>query len=71
MTERPDSLIRMANQIAANFINLAPDAAAAAVANHIKTFWAPPMRAELTRWIDEGAEGVDPVAVSAMAALRT
>ena len=54
----------MANQIAANFTNLAPDAAAAAVATHIRSFWAPPMRADLTTWIDEGGEGVDPVAVS-------
>ena len=71
MTERPDSLIRMANQIAANFTNLAPDAAATAVATHIRSFWAPPMRDELTTWIDEGAEGVDPVAIQAMAQLRS
>jgi formate dehydrogenase subunit delta len=70
MTARPDSLIRMANQIAANFTNLAPDAAAASVATHIRSFWAPPMRRELTNWIDEGAEGVDPVAILAMEQLR-
>ena len=45
MTEPPASLIRMANQIAANFTNLEPDAAAAAVAAHIRSFWAPSMRA--------------------------
>ena len=71
MTDRPDSLIRMANQIAANFTNLPPEAAATSVATHIRSFWAPPMRADLTTWFDEGGEGLDPVAVQAMEQLRT
>jgi hypothetical protein len=42
-----DALIRMANQIAANQRHLPVDEAATRVADHLRLFWAPPMRDEL------------------------
>lgn len=71
MSEGPAALIRMANQIAANFSNLPDDQAAAQVANHLALFWAPPMRSELTAYVDAGGPGVEPVVVSALDQLRT
>lgn len=40
-------LVRMANQIAANFAHLGGEEAAAETAGHLRRFWAPSMRAEL------------------------
>jgi len=40
-------LVRMANQIAANFAYLDPEEAAISLAAHLRSFWAPPMRSEL------------------------
>jgi formate dehydrogenase major subunit len=48
-------LVRMSNQIAANFVHHPPDQAAAEVANHIKMFWPPSMRIEL----QDGSDLVD------------
>ena len=50
---RPD-LVRMANQIAANFRHHPEAQAAAEVANHIRMFWPPLMRHELLDNIDSG-----------------
>ncbi len=71
MSEGPAALIRMANQIAANFSNLPDDQAAAQVANHLAMFWAPPMRADLIAYVDAGGPGLEPVVVSAVDQLRT
>jgi formate dehydrogenase subunit delta len=59
--DAPEALVRMANQIAANYRYLPEAEVEAAVANHLRSFWAPSMRAELTAWIDEtGGPGLEP-----------
>ncbi|MGZ4598009.1 MAG: formate dehydrogenase subunit delta [Actinomycetes bacterium] len=65
-----DSLVRMANQIAANVAHHPPDQAAAEVAAHLRAFWAPSMRTRLAEWVDEGGSGLDPVAEAAVERLR-
>ncbi len=57
-------LVRMSNQIAANFRHHPPEQAATEVANHIKRFWAPSMRGELLDDTDLAA--LDPLVVEAI-----
>ena len=67
-----DALVRMANQIAANYRYLPEPEVEAAVATHLRSFWAPSMRAELTTWVDEtGGPGLDPEVLGALRRLRT
>lgn len=57
------TLIRMANEIAANFGGLAEDEAVAETASHIRRFWEPRMREELVKLIAENkAEALSPIA---------
>ncbi|MFC4002700.1 formate dehydrogenase subunit delta [Prauserella oleivorans] len=57
--------IRLANDIAVQFHHLKPDAAAEAVAKHIRMFWDPRMRAGLLRLASEHPDDLDPVALAA------
>jgi formate dehydrogenase subunit delta len=66
-----EPLIRMANQIAGQFAHHPPEQAAAEVATHLRTFWAPPMRVELTAYVDDSGVGLDPVVLAAVDLLRT
>jgi formate dehydrogenase subunit delta len=61
---------RMANQIAANLRHVLGAQAAEAIAGHISRFWDPRMRGRLLQLVDAGAEGLDPVVVSAARLLR-
>jgi formate dehydrogenase subunit delta len=61
----PD-LIRMANQIAANFAHHPVDQAAREVAAHLTAFWTPTMRSELEAWVAAGGEELHPLAVEAV-----
>ena len=65
-----EPLIRMANQIASNYAHHQPEQAASEVAAHLKSFWAPSMRAELIAYVDADGAGVDPVVVAALSRLR-
>jgi formate dehydrogenase subunit delta len=56
-------LVRMANQIAANFRHHPQAQAAAEVAEHIRMFWPPLMRRELLDNVHNG--GFDPLVVLA------
>ena len=56
-------LVRMANQIAANFRHHPQAQAAAEVADHIRMFWPPLMRRELLDNVHNG--GFDPLVVLA------
>lgn len=62
-------LIRMSNQIAANFAHHPPEQAAAEVANHIKMFWSPRMRAELLG--DSDLSAFNPLVVEAIRLLSS
>jgi formate dehydrogenase subunit delta len=62
--------VRLANEIAVQFHHQPPDAAAAAIAAHIRMFWEPRMRAELMRWVEIEPESLDPLALEAARLLR-
>jgi formate dehydrogenase subunit delta len=64
-----EKLVRMANQIATFFRTQAEDAAVAAVADHIKSFWSPVMRRDIYAHIRAGGEGLDPLARRGIEAL--
>ncbi len=57
--------IRLANEIAAQFHRQPPDQAAAAIAQHMRQFWDPRMRADLLRRLDTDAAALDPLALAA------
>jgi formate dehydrogenase subunit delta len=65
-------LIRMANQIATAFQGVDDDVAAASVDDHIKLYWTPKMREDLSNWVAAGGRGLGPIALRAfMNAERT
>lgn len=61
-----DPLVRMANQIAANFATMGEAEAAAATADHIAMFWDPRMKASLL----DAPPGLSPTAAEAVERLR-
>jgi formate dehydrogenase subunit delta len=63
-------VVRLANDIAAQFRHLPPDEAAADVANHIRRFWDPRMRAELLALADHRQVDLDDGAFAAVELLR-
>ncbi len=60
-------MIRMANQIAAYFDAYPRAEALTGIAHHIKSFWSPRMRQQLTEYIEGGAEELSPLVTSAIA----
>lgn len=65
----PDKLVMMANQIGAFFASQGPQGAAG-VADHIRSFWDPRMRAGIFDHLDKGGEGLSPIVVQALESLR-
>ncbi|MFI5099726.1 MAG: formate dehydrogenase subunit delta [Actinomycetes bacterium] len=69
-----ESLVRMVNQIAANVAHHSPEEAAELVAAHLRSFWAPPMRADILAYLDSGGgaggAGLDPIAREGLELLR-
>jgi formate dehydrogenase subunit delta len=65
-----ETLVRMANQIAANVAHHSYDEAVQLVATHLRSFWAPPMRADILAYLDGGGTGLDPIARDAVELLR-
>ena len=59
-----DQLVKMANQIAANF-SFHEDGVAR-VANHLTRFWAPVMRQQLREYSAAGGAGLDVMVVQAI-----
>lgn len=62
-----DVLVRMANDIARNFLALGHENAVAATADHIVTFWDPRMKAAIFAGT---TDGLSPVAAAALDRLR-
>ncbi|HET6480270.1 MAG TPA: formate dehydrogenase subunit delta [Actinoplanes sp.] len=62
--------VRMINDIAAQFQHQAPATAAAAIAEHVRAFWDPRMRAELMRRVESEPQLLDPLALAAARLLR-
>jgi len=63
------SLVRMANQTAANVTGTDPSEAAGAVAAHLRTFWSPVMRGDLARLAAQGQAPLRPEVLAALALL--
>jgi len=71
MMSNADRLVYMANQIARNFQAIGHDAAVAATADHIASFWDPRMRAMIGDALEQpGQGGMGEVAARAIAMLR-
>jgi formate dehydrogenase subunit delta len=67
---RPEKLTMMANQIGAFFAAQSEAEAPAAIADHLKKFWDPGMRADITAHLKSGGAGLDPLVRKAVALLR-
>ena len=65
MSAHLPSEIRLGNDICRAFCHLPEDAAAAAVATHLKKFWDPRMRRALVERVREEDPRIDPLLASA------
>jgi len=65
-----EHVLYQTNQIARNFSVLGRSAAAAATADHIRTFWAPYLHWVLLREFERRKEQFSPIAQDAVASLR-
>lgn len=67
-----ERLVTMANDIATYF-QVEPDHTAAVngVRDHLTRFWDPAMRRQLKAYLDDGGEGLLPMASEAVAQLKT
>ena len=61
----------MANQIGAFFKAQGEAAAPAAIADHLKKFWDPGMRADIIAHLETGGAGLDPLVRKAIETLQT
>lgn len=67
---RAEKLTMMANQIGAFFKAQGEAQAPAAIADHLKTFWDPGMRADIVAHLDQGGSGLDPLVRKAVELIR-
>lgn len=63
-------IVRMANQIATFFKSKPHGEGVDGVAEHINKFWEPRMRRQLFEILDEGGQGLEPLAIEAAAKIR-
>ena len=70
MMSNQERLGYMANQIARAFEAIGHDAAAAATADHIASFWDPRMKAQILALVDADGAALTPPARAALATLR-
>lgn len=71
---RPEKLVQMANQIGTFFVSQKSEDAVHGIADHLKKFWDPRMRAAIIEHLKAGGEGLDPkvrLAVQQLAAENT
>lgn len=67
-----DKLVRMTNQIAANYAYLPdPEQAAARVADHLRRFWDPTMRSEIIAHFNTGNADLSEIAQRAVGRLAS
>ncbi|MEQ8349406.1 MAG: formate dehydrogenase subunit delta [Sneathiellaceae bacterium] len=67
---RDEDLIRMANQIAANFEGYPADEARAGLLDHLRKFWDPRMRAQFTAMAAAQQAALHPMAAAIVGELR-
>jgi formate dehydrogenase subunit delta len=60
----PEKMVMMANQIA-TFFDSQPGDPAEKVADHLRDYWEPRMRAQLLAFLDSGGQGLKPSALEA------
>ena len=65
-----DKLVRMANQIGAEFGALPEREATAGAATHLKLYWTPKMIREIIAYADSGRAGLNAIATGAVSALK-
>jgi formate dehydrogenase subunit delta len=65
-----DKLVYMANQIGKFFTSQGDADAVPGIADHLKKFWDPRMRAQILAHLDAGGEGLDPNVRSAVEKLK-
>ncbi|MCB1486101.1 MAG: formate dehydrogenase subunit delta [Bauldia sp.] len=64
-----DKLVYMANQIGRFFVTEDRATAVDGIADHLRQFWDPRMRATIVAYLDDGGEGLDPAVREAVARL--
>lgn len=64
-----DQMIKMANQIAANFAY--HDDQVARTADHIRRFWAPSMRSKIMAYLENGGDRLSKPAAEALRMLES
>ena len=67
----PDKLVYMANQIGKFFRGQGRAKAVPGIAEHVKKFWDPRMRAAILAHLDRGGAGLDPEVRDAIATLKS
>jgi formate dehydrogenase subunit delta len=65
-----DKLVYMANQIGKFFASQGDAEAVPGIADHLKKFWDPRMRAQIVALLDAGGEGLDPQVLRAVEQLK-
>ena len=65
-----EKLVYMANQIGKYFAAQGEEAAILGIADHLKKFWDPRMRAQILAHADAGGAGLEPNVAAAVAKLR-
>jgi formate dehydrogenase subunit delta len=65
-----ERLVRMANQIAAEFENQQPGDAVAATWDHVRLFWDPRMKTQILAHLAAGGAGLSPISLAAIEMLR-
>ena len=63
-------LVYMANQIGKFFVSQGEEQAVPGIADHLKKFWDPRMRAQILKHLDAGGAGLDPPVRRAVEQLR-
>jgi formate dehydrogenase subunit delta len=67
---QPEKLVMMANQIAKFFAVQGRERAIKGIADHVKKFWEPRMKADIFAYIDAGGKDLHPFALDALKELR-
>jgi formate dehydrogenase subunit delta len=65
----PDRLVSMANQIGVFFSSQRHADPAVGIADHLRKFWDPRMRASIMAHAERGGEGLDPAVLQAVRSL--
>lgn len=70
MSSPTETLIRMANDISKFFRVQGEERAIAGISNHVRLFWEPRMKKQIFEILDQGGEGLNPLALEALQKLK-